>query len=159
MKRNLLIGILLIVALVLAACAPANGEPGDEIGGEAGGDTGEDPLAPAQPDLSGTSWQLESMLGETPIEGTTPTLEFTDTELMGDTGCNQYTGTYELDGTAITVGELIQTEMACTEPEGVMDQEAAYLSTLASAASVSRTDGQLELLDVNGSVVLTYSQQ
>lgn len=155
MKHRFLIGILLIAVLALAACAPANGE----VGGEQGGDTGESPLAPAQPDLTGTSWQLELMLGQPPIEGTTPTLAFTDTELVGDTGCNQYTGTYELDGTAFTVGDLIQTEMACLEPEGVMDQEFTYLSTLASAASVNLVDGQLEILDANGNVMLTYSQQ
>jgi heat shock protein HslJ len=48
--------------------------------------------------------------------------------------------------------------MACPEPEGVMDQEAAYLAALPTAATFRVNGGLLELLSAEGSAVVTYTR-
>ena len=42
------------------------------------------------------------------------------------------------------------------DPEGVMDQEQAFLVALASAASYRLAGARLELLDATGSVILAF---
>jgi hypothetical protein len=46
--------------------------------------------------------------------------------------------------------------MYCADPEGVMDQEDAFLAALASTASYRLAGAQLELLDGTASVVLAF---
>jgi heat shock protein HslJ len=42
------------------------------------------------------------------------------------------------------------------DPEGVMDQEEAFLAALTSAASYRLADARLEFLDATGSVILAF---
>ncbi len=51
-----------------------------------------------------------------PVEGTTPTFEFTDDSVSGTAGCNRLNSGYTLDGTAIKLGPFMSTRMACAEP-------------------------------------------
>ena len=142
LTRSLMVGTLLIFAALLAACSAAGGGDGS-----------------ASVELSGTAWELIALNGEPPLADTSITLEFSETDAMGVAGCNQYSGPYELEGEALTFGEMVRTMMACMEPEGVMEQEDAYLAALSSVASVRQSGGQLELLDAGGSVVLTFTGQ
>ena len=48
------------------------------------------------------------------------------------------------------------TAMACLSPEGVMDQEQAFLAALASVTSYQLAGERLELLDSTGDVVLSF---
>ena len=48
-------------------------------------------------------------------------------------------------GDEITIGPLASTMMMCSDPEGVMDQEAQYLTALQSAASYQIEGNVLEL--------------
>src|SRR5262245_38964136 len=58
------------------------------------------------------------------IIGTEPTITFGDEgDLQVATGCNDGRGDWELDGHEITIGPIAATRKACTDPEGVMDQE------------------------------------
>jgi len=92
-------------------------------------------------DLSGTSWEVtgynngkQAVTGT--LAGTTLTADFgKDGNLSGNAGCNTYSGAYKLNGDQITVGPLVSTMMACSEPAGVMEQEAQYLAALQSAAT------------------------
>lgn len=52
-----------------------------------------------------------------------------DGAVEGDTGCNRFTGTADLDAGMIWLGALAVTEMACMEPDR-MDREAAWLKAL-----------------------------
>ncbi len=118
---TVLIGFLILLAL--AGCrAPAGGDP-----------------------LGGTSWALTSISGAPPLPGRTISLAFENGEVRGSAGCNTYFGTYTVDGTSLTIGDLMWTEMACVEPEW-MAQEAAYLAILANVSSFSLGDGRLDLL-------------
>jgi heat shock protein HslJ len=99
--------------------------------------TGNDPL-------DGTSWTLMAYRKTSPIPGTVITAVFEDGRVRGSTGCNSYSGTYKVRGNNITVSEIIATEMACPEPEGVMQQETTFIQLLSEAESFQLTDGQLQ---------------
>jgi heat shock protein HslJ len=57
-----------------------------------------------------------------------PLLEFnlTEKKIFGHTGCNNITGTIEIEGKKIRFGRLATTRMACKN----MDFESAYLKEL-----------------------------
>ncbi|MEZ4519362.1 MAG: META domain-containing protein [Chloroflexota bacterium] len=48
----------------------------------------------------------------------------------GTASCNSYTGTLIPQDGFFTVGPIASTLMACAAPEGVMEQESAYLAAL-----------------------------
>lgn len=112
--------------------------------------------------LEGRLWKLESYLNGDGAEmavlpGTEVTVEFRDGQLGGNAGCNNYFGSYEVDGNNLTIGPTGMTEMYCGAPEGVMDQESAYLAALQSAASYQVVDDQLQIANAEGEAVLTYT--
>ncbi|MGC9334802.1 MAG: META domain-containing protein [Anaerolineae bacterium] len=124
--------------------------------------------AGAQPSLEGTTWTLFSFIEPNPAEdipapvplsldvlpGTEVTATFSDGQVAGSTGCNSYGGSYSLEAGSLAVGDLFQTEMACLEPEGVMEQESHYLDVLryATQADVFGTRLWLETDDGRGLV-------
>ncbi|HEX5619755.1 MAG TPA: META domain-containing protein [Solirubrobacteraceae bacterium] len=93
------------------------------------------------------------------VAGTEITADFDDAgKLTGSAGCNTYSGTYETDGAKITIGEVSATEMACDGPDGVMEQEQAYLSALPLAAGYRVEGSKLSLLTAEGTYVATYQR-
>ncbi|MEA2024097.1 MAG: META domain-containing protein [Actinomycetota bacterium] len=132
---------LFLLALPFALVAAACGSDGDDM-------------------PTDHAWQLTGIAGSDGsmtalTTGSAPTLIFKDGNAGGNASCNQYGGSYELDGSSITFGPLISTEMFCGEP-GVMDQEAAYLAALQSVDAWT-TDGETLTLSSNGSPVLKYA--
>lgn len=106
------------------------------------------------------AWQLTGIAGSdgsmgAPVAGTAPTLIFEDDTAAGNASCNQYFGSYNLDGSSITFGPLASTEMFCGDP-GAMDQEAAYLATLQSTDAWT-VDGEVLMLSSDGASVLEYA--
>ena len=66
-----------------------------------------------------------------------------DGSLNGSAGCNNFFGSYELDGDAIQIGQVGSTMMAC---EKGMTQEAIVLEALQKAYRVAfSTQGRLEI--------------
>ena len=128
--RNLTVA-LMVFAVLLVGCGPADG-----------------------PALEGTQWTLVALGGEPPLTGTAPSAEFSADQIRGSAGCNTYSGTYAVRGGEISISDVANTEMWCADPEGVMDQEQAFLAALRSAASYRLAGEQLELLDAAGSVTL-----
>ena len=49
------------------------------------------------------------------------------------------------------------TKKACGEPDGVMEQEAAYLAALPTAVSYRLAGSVLELIDADGKRLVTYT--
>ena len=94
--------------------------------------------------LDGTSWTLMAYRKTSPIPGTTITAAFEDGRVHGSAGCNSYSGAYQISGNTITVSEIAVTEMACLEPEGVMEQETTFIQFLSDAQTFRFTDGQLQ---------------
>ena len=139
-RRVALVGATLVLAALLAACGSA--EP-DQSPAESAA-------------LPGTEWALTSLSGEALIEGTQITLNFSDTSVEGSAGCNTYGGTYTATEDSLRLSDLYWTEMGCMEPEGILEQEIAYLNTLNAVASYQSDAGNLELYDEAGTLTLVF---
>jgi heat shock protein HslJ len=119
-----------------------------------------EPAAPVA--LEGTPWLLttiytgrDSMIGL--VWGADATAVVEDGIIGGTTGCNHYSGEFTVDGSAVEIGELIQTEMYCEQPEGVMEQEATYLQLLAQVESYEIVRDRLTFFNAEGTSLLTYT--
>ena len=112
--------------------------------------------------LEGTDWNLDGFnYGQgafvNVIEGTQLTALFdSDGILKGSGGCNNYNTTYTADFSNISIGPIMSTQMACPEPEGVMDQESKYLTALEQAATYRNYSIALVMFDVEGQVLASY---
>jgi heat shock protein HslJ len=92
---------------------------------------------------------------ESVLPGTEPTVAFDpDGNVTLETGCNTAGSSWELDGHELTVEPMRVTLMACPEPEGVVDQEAALVRALESADRVEIAPGELVVLDADGRITL-----
>ncbi len=112
--------------------------------------------------LVGTTWGLawyDNGKGglASAIAGTEITAMFgEDGSLAGSAGCNSYTSAYELDGDQITIGPAASTLMECPEPEGIMEQEFAYLAALATVTRYEIEGDELRLLNAEGLKAAVY---
>jgi len=115
----------------------------------------------AWPDLEDSEWVLFSINSQPPVDGSTITIRFRNpNELAGNAGCNHYGARYSTgDGNRFAISEqgIGQTEMECKVPEGVMQQERAYLEALMSAAAVWMAHGRLEFGDAAGKTILSFT--
>ncbi|MCA9989502.1 MAG: META domain-containing protein [Anaerolineales bacterium] len=117
---------------------------------------------PIQPvSLEEGTWRLtgynngrEAFVGV--LEEAEITAQFSNGQVSGSAGCNTYSGTYEIQADQITIGQPAATLMFCSEPEGVMDQETAYLAALVASTSFKITGDVLELFDANGVRMLSF---
>jgi len=123
-KRNLSI-LLILLTIAFAACSGNNLTDVSQ--------------------LEDQTWVLTSYNVTQPVDGHQPTLEFDADQISGTTGCNHYGGTYQIEGDTIHFKGVFNTEMACLEPEGLMDQERIYLELLQSADHFEFIDGTLTL--------------
>lgn len=64
------------------------------------------------------------------LPGTTITLTIEDGTASGSAGCNTYSGPVTPVDDYFKIGPLATTRMACGDPPGIMEQEAAYLQAL-----------------------------
>jgi len=86
-----------------------------------------------------------------PIAGTTLTANFTPgDEVGGSAGCNDYSGTYKLDGTSLTVSQVVTTRKACDQP--IMDQETQFLAALQTPTTVEVSGATVTLRDSSGAM-------
>lgn len=88
-------------------------------------------------DLERTKWNLLFYHNSKPIPDSIITIEFENGEVRGTSGCNTYFGEYKPKGNEISFGVLAATEMACLNPEGIMEQEQEYLSFLSEIVAYS----------------------
>lgn len=120
-------------------------------------------FAPAElPALTGTTWQLTGYNNGqqavvSPIVGTEITAVFDeDGRLAGNSGCNMYNTNYEAVDGSIVIGPAATTRMLCNEPEGVMEQEAAYLAALTTAATYTIRGDMLEMRTADDAIAATF---
>jgi heat shock protein HslJ len=111
-------------------------------------------------DLANTHWQLSELgdIGaELPVvEGSTVTLDLgTNGEISGNAGCNSFGGTFTLDNSKLTVGEITSTLMACTD-QLVMDQENQVLTALKNATGIELNGDELTILYNEGKSALRF---
>jgi heat shock protein HslJ len=113
--------------------------------------------------LEGTDWvAVDYNNGRSAVvsvlAGTEITARFAAGSLSGSAGCNTYTAGYTVTAgsDAIAIGPPASTRAFCAEPPGVMDQEAAYLAALPTAARYRIEGAQLRLERTDGARVATY---
>jgi heat shock protein HslJ len=124
---------------------------------------------PATPEgasaLAGTIWEVVnynngqqavvSLLADTKI-----TMTFDeDGHMSGTAGCNNYSGGYTVDGDTISIGPLVSTMMMCVAPEGVMEQEAAFLAALQAATTFTIGGDSLEMRDAGDALQIVANAQ
>jgi uncharacterized lipoprotein YbaY len=113
--------------------------------------------------LEGTDWSAESYNNGrggvvSLLAGTAITARFEGGQVAGDAGCNRYTGGYTLgpgDG-ALSLTPAAATQRLCSEPAGVMEQEAAYLTALPTTARYRIEGDRLELVKADGALVASF---
>jgi heat shock protein HslJ len=112
------------------------------------------PLAP----LDGTKWWLASIDTFLAIPGSETTAEFAINpdgqtgQISGSGGCNGYNA--EITG-VFTVELGAGTQLFCDTPEGIMEQENAYLAALSAANSFSLEGDSLLINTAQGVLVFT----
>jgi heat shock protein HslJ len=89
------------------------------------------------------------------LEGTTPnaTFEGTETRVTGDTSCNHFQGSYEVGGDTLSVGPIAQTERACVDPAGAMEQERDFMTLLGQARTWEIIGDELRITSTTGVMV------
>lgn len=110
-------------------------------------------------DLEGRTWVLTSYNDIQPITGHQPTLQFENSQVSGTTGCNHYGGSFLVKGDTIQFEALFITEMACLDPEGLMEQEQVCLGLLRAANRFEINDLGLTLFTETGQNLIFEIQQ
>ena len=87
------------------------------------------------------------------VAGTEVILELgEDGRVAGSAGCNRCTGSWSAKGEAFSIGPLATTRRLCPEPDGVMDQEAAFLAAMDRVATWRIDGDRLELRAADGAL-------
>ena len=151
--RWVAVAAVALAGLGLAAC-------GDDSGSA---DTTEVGAAQAHsaPTLADSSWVLSTYTGPSgkdvpAVTSPAAPLEFAADSLSGSTGCNQFAGTYETDGDALTITLGPVTRKACA-PVSLQAQETAVLALLPKVASFSIDSDTLTMRDSDDATVLVYT--
>jgi heat shock protein HslJ len=103
--------------------------------------------------LNGTAWTLTAIDNTPTLKGTKLTIAFAGGKLSGSSGCNSYSGSYEINGEKISTGPIAMTLMACMDT-GVMDQEQSFLEYLGNLKTFIRNEGQLQLFRSDGKALI-----
>ncbi|MFN8473148.1 MAG: META domain-containing protein [Anaerolineae bacterium] len=128
-------------------------------GGAAGGAGGAQQPSGGAGGLEGQLWKLtafanaQGALTNVPAN-TRTTLEFNNGQVSGNAGCNNYFGSYSVNGNQIMISEVAATMKACAQP--IMTLEQAYFKALQAAATFKITGDTLELMNNAGKTTLKY---
>lgn len=119
--------------------------------------TGDLVFTPAQnATLENSLWTLNGIATDESVVSTwidsEINIQFTEGKVMGYTGCNDFFGSYQLDGATLTLSELGQTKRACDEERG--QRELAWVLALADVAAYRIEMSSLTLLDADGRILL-----
>lgn len=128
---------LLCLSLVVLSCSRSDRTPIDEFSGRPG------PTTSTNDTLVNSKWTLSTYNRDSLIEGTRFTLSFAVDQAHGNAGCNQFFGGYSIKGNLFTFTEISMTEMACMEPDGLMQQEQTIIELLGMTERFEQTNKQL----------------
>lgn len=112
--------------------------------------------------FEGTTWEFalyyspQTTILTPGVPGTTITARFENGKLAGSAGCNDYSATYEKSDAVLKIGPIAATEKACADPQGVMEQETAYLSKLESVGQILQLPRTILLSASDGQPLLLY---
>jgi heat shock protein HslJ len=103
------------------------------------------------------TWSLVELNGRpagTGAGGQPATLQLAADQASGFAGCNRFSSTYTLSGTALRFTGPVSTRMACAAG---MELEQAYLSVITATRAYRVTDSTLELLGDGGTVLARFT--
>jgi heat shock protein HslJ len=150
----LLAGLLLVA--LMAACAPAVGPAGPQA--TAGTTTSPPPGRPMA--LDGTRWELVSLNGQRPVEGSGATIAFyPENYLEGTSGCNSFGADYAVRGQEFHVSEIHRNVLDCGGPPGIMEQDEIFFEALANIAVHQATEDRLIFENAGGETILIYTRK
>ena len=113
--------------------------------------------------LTANRWLLQSYSSpatglRTPLPGTEINARFeANGNLSGSAGCNTYNGGFTAYDETLSIGKLSSSQTLCSQPEGIMDQEAIFLSLMQKAARFNVSAGQLNVFDGGGNRILVFN--
>ena len=113
----------------------------------------------AQAPLIGTSWLAEDIRGRGVIDNAQTTITFDgEGRVAGSGGCNRYFGPVNINGDAISFGNLGSTRMACVP--ALMDEERKFFDALAATRSYRFDDPghKLLFLGEDGAMLVRFSR-
>ena len=110
--------------------------------------------------LNGTQWELVTINGKALIEGTYISLYFRESgRIWGFAGCNFIDGTYDAsDDEMLHFNEMIITLLGCPSPEGVLEQEKAFIDALGAETIYSLGSKLLVIHGDGGEEKLVFQQ-
>lgn len=94
--------------------------------------------------LAGSSWTIVSIDGRDALADRRASVTFESDRLSGTSGCNRFSGSYQLNTTALTLGPIATTRMAC--PGTAMDQESRLLALLKGTLGMRFDNGDRLIL-------------
>lgn len=97
--------------------------------------------------------------GREPLEGTNITMEIARGEVRGFAGCNWYTWYPAVPLNDPSNFELTVTLQKCVEPEGVMEQEEAYIEALRTAEVFRVESDLLEFFNSSDEQTLSFMKE
>lgn len=114
-------------------------------------------LAPRLPgaaaaELEGKTWQLTALNSQPPAPGSRVTLTFKDGKVGGNSGVNQFGGSYRASAGSVTLSGIASTMMASTDP-ALNQQEQAVLNILQGQLIYRVSGNQLELSSPAGTLL------
>ena len=91
------------------------------------------------------------------LPGTEITARFgADGSLSGSAGCNSYNGGFMAYDQTLRTSDLTASRSFCADPDGIMEQEEAYLSALRQATRMQISAGQLTVFNSAGDPLLIF---
>lgn len=97
-------------------------------------------------------WKVANLIDTPLVEGTTLTIRFHDGNVKGSSGCNTFSGRYEVQNEHITITALELTTDNCMKP-GIMEQERAFTKFLAEVDTFAVSKDELVLTAKDGGLV------
>lgn len=100
--------------------------------------------------FEGTTWnyrfyQGEINLWQPVLPDTSITATFDAGTVSGSAGCNDYTASYVINDSEISISDIATTFMMCTEPADIMAQETRYLAGLEAATNIQISPRTIQL--------------
>ena len=106
--------------------------------------------------LLATEWQLVTLNGASPVDGSSITLDFVDeSHATGMAGCREYAATYEARGDEIHfLSQVMSGDDTCLADEALYRQEGQYTDALTWATNYRLDEDRLEIDTARGQLLV-----